>query len=161
MGVVVGGFGGGAMVFNQIQTKIVNPNNVKVRLIIPPIYIICSENKIVSFYQNKPIISMFHCQPVDDAGERYFVDEDVLNRVPELLLILAAIYFVLGMTGALLVVQPPQEWLLEQENKKKRLAEGKLKDNEGFNNIENVESDRGNSLDLPVHLDVSCSSCNL
>ena len=57
MGVVVGGFGGGAMVFNQIQTKIVNPNNVKVRLIIPPIYIICSEN---SFYQNKPIIGMFH-----------------------------------------------------------------------------------------------------
>lgn len=35
MGVVVGGFGGGAMVFNQIQTKIVNPNNVKVMLIIP------------------------------------------------------------------------------------------------------------------------------
>ena len=35
MGVVVGGFGGGAMVFNQIQTKIVNPNNVKVRLLIP------------------------------------------------------------------------------------------------------------------------------
>ena len=44
MGVVVGGFGGGAMVFNQIQTKIVNPNNVKVRLIIPfYIYIICSK----------------------------------------------------------------------------------------------------------------------
>ena len=30
MGIVVGGFGGGAMVFNQIQTKIVNPDNVKV-----------------------------------------------------------------------------------------------------------------------------------
>ena len=48
MGVVVGGFGGGAMVFNQIQTKIVNPNNVKVRLIIPfyiyiYIYIILSK----------------------------------------------------------------------------------------------------------------------
>ena len=48
MGVVVGGFGGGAMVFNQIQTKIVNPNNVKVRLIIPfyiylyiYVYIVC------------------------------------------------------------------------------------------------------------------------
>ena len=75
------------------------------------------------------------------------MDEDVLNRVPELLLILAAIYFVLGMTGALLVVQPPQEWLLEQENKKKRLTEGKLNDNEGFSNIENLESDRGHSLD--------------
>jgi hypothetical protein len=29
MGVVVGGFGGGAMVFNQIQTRLVNPDNVK------------------------------------------------------------------------------------------------------------------------------------
>ena len=57
MGVVVGGFGGGAMVFNQIQTKIVNPNNVKVRLIIPfyiYLYIYCV------FYQNKSIISTFH-----------------------------------------------------------------------------------------------------
>ena len=75
------------------------------------------------------------------------MDEDVLNRVPELLLILAAIYFVLGMTGALLVVQPPQEWLLEQENKKKRLAEGKLNDNEGFSHVEGLESDRGHNLD--------------
>ena len=59
MGVVVGGFGGGAMVFNQIQTKIVNPNNVKVRLIIPfYIYIICSKKCV--FYQNKSIISTFH-----------------------------------------------------------------------------------------------------
>ena len=33
MGIVVGGFGGGAMVFNQIQTKIVNPDNVKVMII--------------------------------------------------------------------------------------------------------------------------------
>ena len=33
MGIVVGGFGGGAMVFNQIQTKIVNPDNVKVNYI--------------------------------------------------------------------------------------------------------------------------------
>ena len=32
MGVVVGGFGGGAMVFNQIQTAIVNFENYKVLL---------------------------------------------------------------------------------------------------------------------------------
>ena len=56
MGVVVGGFGGGAMVFNQIQTKIVNPNNVKVRLIIP----FYMYHMIVFFYQNKSIIIMFH-----------------------------------------------------------------------------------------------------
>ena len=30
MGVVVGGFGGGAFIFNQIQTAILNPNNVEV-----------------------------------------------------------------------------------------------------------------------------------
>jgi len=30
MGVVVGGFGGGAFIFNQIQTVILNPDNVKV-----------------------------------------------------------------------------------------------------------------------------------
>ena len=30
MGIVVGGFGGGALVFNQIQTAIVNPDNVAV-----------------------------------------------------------------------------------------------------------------------------------
>ncbi len=31
MGFVVGGFGGGALVFNQIQTAIVNPDNLGVR----------------------------------------------------------------------------------------------------------------------------------
>ena len=60
MGVVVGGFGGGAMVFNQIQTKIVNPNNVKVRLIIPFYIYISYVLKNCVFYQNKSIISTFH-----------------------------------------------------------------------------------------------------
>ena len=31
MGIVVGGFGGGALVFNQIQTAIVNPDNISVK----------------------------------------------------------------------------------------------------------------------------------
>ena len=34
MGFVVGGFGGGALAFNQIQTAIVNPNNVGVRTLL-------------------------------------------------------------------------------------------------------------------------------
>merc|ERR1719225_203214 len=90
MGIVVGGFGGGAMVFNQIQTKIVNPDNLKA---------------------------------VEQGGERYFVDQELLDRVPTLLLILGAIYFVLGITGALLVNQPPTKWLIEKEEEKKRNAE--------------------------------------
>ena len=78
-------------------------------------------------------------QPVEQGGERYFVDEALLERVPTLLLILGGIYFVLGLTGALLVNQPPTKWLLEKEDEKRRKAEAKLKDNEGFANMESIE----------------------
>ena len=43
--------------------------------------------------------------------ECYFDDPDLLARVPGLLLTLAAIYFVMGLTGALLIIQPPDDWL--------------------------------------------------
>ena len=83
MGIVVGGFGGGAMIFNYIQSRIVNPYNV---------------------------------QPIGgDGEEKYFMDEEVLSRVPDLLWILALIYFVLGLTGALMVVQPSKEWTEKQQ----------------------------------------------
>ena len=68
MGVVVGGFGGGAMVFNQIQTKIVNPNNVKVRLIIPfYIYVKYSE-KIVCFIKINISLARFISSPLTMQG---------------------------------------------------------------------------------------------
>ena len=51
MGIVVGGFGGGAFIFNQIQTAILNPENLA------------------------------------PEGE-YFTDEQLLQRVPKLMLIL-------------------------------------------------------------------------
>ena len=76
---------------------------------------------------------------MEQGGERYFVDEALLERVPTLLLILGGIYFVLGLTGALLVNQPPTKWLLEKEDEKRRKAEAKLKDNEGFANMESIE----------------------
>jgi len=87
MGIVVGGFGGGALVFNQIQTAIVNPDNISARNCI--------------------------------ADECYFTDSDLLGRVPGLLLTLAAIYFVMGMTGALLIVQPPEDWTTRMAIKKR------------------------------------------
>ena len=65
MGVVVGGFGGGAMVFNQIQTKIVNPNNVKVRLIIP-FYI--SIREIVCFIKINLSLARFISSPLTMQG---------------------------------------------------------------------------------------------
>jgi len=81
MGCVVGGFGGGAFVFNNIQTAILNPDNVSPALSGP------------------------------DKG--YFTDEDLLAKVPTLLLILGGIYFTLGMVACLLITQPPDDWLEE------------------------------------------------
>ena len=79
MGCVVGGFGGGALVFNYIQTAILNPNNVS------------------------PASS--------GPDEGYFTDEELLGKVPNLLLILAAIYLGLGLLACLLITQPPDSWL--------------------------------------------------
>ena len=60
MGIVVGGFGGGAFIFNQIQTAILNPNNIAP-----------SEKT--------------------DSGD-YFTDEELLMKVPSLMLILGGTY---------------------------------------------------------------------
>jgi len=79
MGCVVGGFGGGALVFNYIQTAILNPENVS--------------------------------PDASGPDEGYFTNEDLLNRVPNLLLTLAGIYLGLGMIACLLITQPPNDWL--------------------------------------------------
>ena len=117
MGIVVGGFGGGAMVFNEIQTKIVNPNNVS---------------------------------PIgEDGKEKYFEDENVLNRVPYLLLILAFIYFILGMIGATLIVQPSVEWIAKNQRPNAVIST----DDEDCNCDEINESDkkRMEKLDIETH----------
>ena len=86
MGCVVGGFGGGALVFNYIQTAILNPNNVS---------------------------------PANSGpDEGYFTDEDLLGRVPNLLLILAGIYLGLGLLACLLITQPPDSWLAKFSDEK-------------------------------------------
>ena len=80
MGIVVGGFGGGAFLFNQVQTAILNPDNVQ-------------------------------------AGEDgYFVDEALLERVPSLMLILAAIYFSIQMLACALIREPPMLYLKDDES---------------------------------------------
>ena len=69
MGIVVGGFGGGAFIFNQIQTAILNPDNLST------------------------------------DGE-YFTDEELLGRVPSLMLILGALYFSIQLFACFLVTEP-------------------------------------------------------
>ena len=101
MGIIVGGFGGGAMVFNQIQTAIVNPDNVKV-----------IANPILSMSCITLVIVL---QPVTSGPEEgYFVDEALLDRVPSLLLILASIYLLMGLLGAIMICQPPEDWVVRR-----------------------------------------------
>ena len=74
-GIVVGGFGGGSFIWNQVQTAIINPDNV---------------------------------DAVDngDDGDKYFEDEEVLNRVPKVMLISAGIYFAIQVLCMFLIQLP-------------------------------------------------------
>jgi len=82
-GIVVGGFGGGSFIWNQVQTRLINPNNIGV---------------------------------VDE----YFVDEEMLNRVPSLMLILAAVYFSIQVLCMFLIKVPESlEAPTEEEEEEK------------------------------------------
>ena len=82
-GIVVSGFGLGALIFDAVQTGFVNPKNVVAD---PDPY---------------------------DHEEKYFTDPDLLNRVPTLFLILGGTYAVMQLIGSLLVTDPPASYLGE------------------------------------------------
>ena len=65
-GLVLAGFGLGALIFDPIQTVFINPDNLS------------------------------------SDGNGYFLDDDLLDRVPEIFLILGAIYAVLQIVGSLM-----------------------------------------------------------
>lgn len=72
-GIVVGGFGLGAFVFNQVQTAFLNPNN-------------------------------------DSPGEDgYFINDEILDRVPYVFLLLGGVYTVLVLIGCALVTKPKED----------------------------------------------------
>ena len=72
-GLVLAGFGLGALIFDPIQTVFINPDNLS------------------------------------SDGNGYFLDDDLLDRVPEIFLILGGIYAVLQIVGSLMIVDPPEE----------------------------------------------------
>lgn len=76
-GIVVGGFGGGSFIWNQLQTAIINPDNILAVAAMPD-------------------------------GDKYFEDEEVLNRVPTVMLTLAAIYFFIPVL-CLCLIQVPEK----------------------------------------------------
>ena len=82
-GVIVAGFGCGPLIFNQVQSRIINPNNI-------------------------PAVG----DPLDPTGGKYFPIE-VVKKVPQVFLILAACYFILQLVGILLVAEPTEQELEE------------------------------------------------
>ena len=80
-GIVVSGFGLGALIFDAVQTGFVNPRNVVAN----------SES--------------------NDNEEKYFTDAELLSRVPTLFLILGGTYAVMQLVGSLLVTDPPDDYL--------------------------------------------------
>ncbi|XP_040574922.1 apicoplast pyruvate carrier 1 [Lepeophtheirus salmonis] len=47
----------------------------------------------------------------------YFTEPILLERLPDLLLLLSGIYLVMGLVGALLILQPPNDWFDEIDTK--------------------------------------------
>jgi len=92
MGVVVGGFGGGAFIFNQIQTAFLNPDNIS-------------------------------------TDGDFFEDDQLLDRVPSLLLLLASIYLVMELVGWILMTEPVTA-KREQVSKKEEDKEDNTSDQE-------------------------------
>lgn len=76
-GIIVAGYGGGALVFNFVQTQYLNPHN----------------------YSPTQV-----CH--DHSHERYFDNESLLNRVPSSFLFLGGIYFIIQFVGCLMIFEP-------------------------------------------------------
>ena len=76
-GIVVSGFGLSALIFNAIQTAYINPWNYQPKI------------------QN------------ENSEEKYFEHSDLLNRVPNIFLILGGLYALMQLIGAIFLVNPP------------------------------------------------------
>ena len=76
-GIIVAGYGGGALVFNFVQTEYLNPHNYSPTKVCP-----------------------------DRSHEKYFDNESLLNRVPSSFLFLGGIYFIIQFVGCLMIFEP-------------------------------------------------------
>ena len=114
-GIVVSGFGLGALIFDAVQTGFVNPRNIVAD---PELY---------------------------DSEEKYFTDAQLLSRVPTLFLILGGTYAVMQLIGSLLITDPPIDYLSESSNDDTTQEGTQLKevdDPQSFVLYEQVDDDR-------------------
>ena len=97
-GVVVSGFGLGALIFDAIQTGYVNPDNL-----------VASPNP-------------------EQPDEKFFTDPELIARVPFVFLILGGSYAIMQLIGSLLLTDPPPDYLTEQPSPSKREEETQLQE---------------------------------
>ena len=89
-GIVVAGFGLGALGFNAIQTVYINPDNLAP-----------------------------HPTNPDDPKQKYFTDPDLIERIPWMFVIMGGSYAVMQLVGSLLITDPPPGFGSEDEPSKK------------------------------------------
>ncbi|XP_071511784.1 apicoplast pyruvate carrier 1-like [Diadema antillarum] len=80
-GLVVAGFGGGAFIFNIVQTAFLNPHNLKANITDPT-------------------------EPTD----RYYGQASILDKVPLSFILQGGIFLAIQLIGSLLITNPPQGW---------------------------------------------------
>ena len=85
---VVSGYGFGSLFWVPIQTVFVNPKNVKAKI-----------------DQNCSYVDTDH----EDRCDFYFVDEDLLQRVPWMFVLLGGIYVAMGLVSVFLISDPPED----------------------------------------------------
>ena len=76
-GIIVAGYGAGALVFNFVQSEYLNPDNYS---------------------------PTQHTR--DGSHEKYFTDESLLKRLPSSFLFLGGVYFIIQMLGCLMIFEP-------------------------------------------------------
>ena len=108
------GYGFGSLFWVPIQTVFVNPTNVQAEI-----------DNNCTYINTK----------YEDRFDFYFVDEDLLERVPWMLFLLGCIYLVLGFLGLPLISDPAQDNI----NLKTRIFQ-KLEENKTMNNFECFEN---------------------
>ena len=90
-GIVVSGYGLSSFIFNFVQTGYINPHNK-------------SPNDIP--YSDNP-------------DETYFSQPEILNAVPNVFLVLSACYATMLVIGSVFLVNPPPQYSMETDGKKK------------------------------------------
>ena len=110
--IVVSGYGFGSGIWTPLQTKFVNPENIKP---LSDAFVNCTNNWN---------LTELNCTEAGDS--KYFVDQSVLDRVPSMFAVLGIIYAAMGFLAVVLISEPNTKYGAEkeknEENEKKSIS---------------------------------------